>query len=274
MQTTRHHELDTAMARRAFLRRLVTAGGALSLTALAAACGANKASSASTTSGKAATTGAPTTAAAPTTAVASPTTAKAASSVASLTTAAPAATTPATVAPAGTMAAKPAVGGKTFDATKEVVIAYSYVADTTGQGGGGRINNPYIAVWIEGADGSIVRNVSVSYQVGRGDRWLNELRRWFSAEQAYVAKGGPASIQTISSATRVPGASKVVWDGLDEKKQPVAFGDYFVCIEASRERGPYQIVRESVAIGAEPAVKTLADNGELQKVSVELRARG
>ena len=272
MDRARNYEVSTEMERRVFLRRLITAGGALSLTALAAACGANKSTSAAPSSA----TGAPTSGNALTTAAAVPTT----TSAAAPTTGKAAGSTPVTTAsPAGVTTAagtatKPAAGGKAFDVAKEVVISYSYVADMTASGGnGGRINNPYIAVWIEGADGAIVRNVSVSYQAGRGDRWLNELHRWFAAEKAYVAKGGPASIQTISSATRVAGSYKVVWDGLDETKQPVALGDYFVCIEASRERGPYQLVRESVAIGSDAVVKALADNGELQKVSVELRAR-
>ena len=42
----------------------------------------------------------------------------------------------------------------------------------------------------------------------------------------------------------MPGAYKIVWDGNDDKKAPVVQGDYFVCIEAAREHGPYEIVRE------------------------------
>ena len=60
---------------------------------------------------------------------------------------------------------------------------------------------------------------------------------------------------------------------MNDKKQPVALGDYFVCIEAAREKGPYQIVREQVTVGAAPFAKPLAAKGELQDVSVELRAR-
>jgi hypothetical protein len=279
MSMLNDEQLSAPMERRAFLRRLFTAGGALSLTAIAAACGSSKAAST-------------TTAAAPATTVAGSGTASTAgtakaASTAGATTAPPASTAKAatpTTAATETPAA-PAAGG--FDPTKEVLISYSYVVDAGaaaggpppppggGAGkGGGRVHNPYIAVWIEAADGSIVRNVSLNYQVGRGDRWLNELRRWFTAEQARIAKGAKSSIDTISSATRVPGTFQVLWDGMDETKQPVALGDYFVCIEASRERGPYEIVRESVSLGKTPAVKALADQGELQKVSVELRARG
>ena len=226
-----------------------TAGGLL-VTAVAAACGANKSSSA-------------------------PTTEAAASS-----------------APA---AAPGAAAGAAFDAAKELAISFSYVADTTGGGNappppgggnappppgggnpppggggggrGGRINNPYVVVWIENAAGAAVRSISLNYQIGRGDQYLRDLTRWARTAQA------TASVQTISGATKVPGAYKIVWDGTDDKKAPVAQGDYFVCIEAAREHGPYEIVREQISIGAEPFVTPLAAKGELQDVTVELRAR-
>jgi hypothetical protein len=179
-----------------------------------------------------------------------------------------------------------------FDATKEMAISFSYVADTTGgggpaggnppgggkappgggPGGGGRVNNPYVAVWIENAESLPVRTISLNYQIGRGDRWLNELQRWFRNEQTRVSKGGSSNIETISSATRVPGAYKVVWDGMDDAKKPVAQGDYFLCVESAREHGPYNLVREPITIGTQPFNKAIADKGELQKVTVELRA--
>jgi hypothetical protein len=243
----------STMPRRQFLRRLA---GGLTVTAVAAACGANKA--ATTTASSSAATAAP----APTAAA---TTAKAAAA----TTVAPAAATTAKVAPATTAAAAstataaPAAGG-TFDPAHEMAIAFSFVADTAA---GGRFHNPYVAVWVEDAAGAAVRSISLNYQLGRGDKWLPDLTRWFRT-------GKPtAAVETISSATKVPGAYKLVWDGMSDAKQAVPQGDYFVCIEAAREKGPYQIVREQVSVGASPFVKALAAKGELQDVSVELRAR-
>ncbi len=222
-----------------------TAGGLL-VTAVAAACGANKASSAAATTG------------APATAAATPSTAKAATA------------TTVAVAPATARAGATGAAGAAFDATKELAISFSYVADTTAGGGGGKgggIKNPYVVVWIENAAGVPIRSISLNYQAGRGEQYLRDLTRWARTAQA------SASVATISSATKVPGVYKIVWDGNDDKKAPVAQGDYFVCIEASREHGPYEIVREQISIGADPFVKPLAAKGELQDVTVELRAR-
>jgi hypothetical protein len=271
------------LPRRQFLRRMAGTAGGLLVTAVAAACGANKSSSATPASSapaapSTAKAGAPATAAAT---VAAPGTAKAAATEVSAAPA-PAPTTAAkTTAPAG---ATGAATGATFDAAKELAISFSYVADTTaggnpppgggnpppGGGGGGRgggIKNPYVVVWIENAAGAPVRSISLNYQAGRGEQYLRDLTRWSRTAQA------SASVATISSATKVPGTYKIVWDGNDDKKAPVAQGDYFVCIEAAREHGPYEIVREQVSIGAEPFVKPLAAKGELQDVTVELRAR-
>lgn len=248
-------DLDrSTMPRRQFLRRLA---GGLTVTAVAAACGANNAATTAVSSLPATTTPAPTTAAAAATAKAAP-----------ATIAAPAAATTAKAAPATTAA--PAVApaapasGASFDPAHEMAIAFSFVADTAA---GGRFHNPYVAVWVEDAAGAAVRSISLNYQLGRGDKWLPDLTRWFRTGKA------TAAVETISSATKVPGAYKLVWDGMSDAKKAVPQGDYFVCIEAAREKGPYQLVREQLSVGATPFVKALAAKGELQDVSVELRAR-
>jgi hypothetical protein len=253
----------STMPRRLFLRRMAGTAGGLLVTAVAAACGANKSAATGTAStvAPASTVASATTIAPATTAAAAGTTVKA-----------PAATTPApaqpvtaaqaTTAPAA--AAAPVAAGGAFNAANEMAISFSYVADAAA---GGRFHNPYVAVWIEDAAGAAVRSISLNYQIGRGDKWLPDLTRWFRTAKPST------TVETISSATKVPGAYKLAWDGMNDKKQPVVLGDYFVCIEAAREKGPYQIVREQVTVGAAPFAKPLAAKGELQDVSVELRAR-
>ena len=236
---------QSIMPRRVFLRHSMGAAGGLVVTAIAAACGAKNSAKATT-----ATTGA------------------AASSQAST---APA-TLPATTAKAAAPSSAPALSpttkasttsGALFDGTKEVAVSFKYVPAASV----GRIDNPYVAVWIEDAAGAAVRSISLNYQIGRGDRYLPDLTRWFRTAKA------TAAVDTISSATRVPGAYKIVWDGMDDKHAPVPQGDYFVCVEAARERGPYELVREQVTIGNAPFMKSLVAKGELQDVTVELRAR-
>jgi hypothetical protein len=264
MSTTPDRSL---LPRRQFLRRMAGTAGGLLVTAVAAACGANKSASSASpeSSAGAATTGAP----------ASVGTTVASSGTTKATTATTVGKAPAPTSAAAGSTAPATAAGPAFDATKELAISFSYVVDAAagnpppggGAGRGGRINNPYVVVFIENAAGEPVRSISLNYQIGRGDRYLRDLTRWSRTAQA------KASVETISSATKIPGAYKIVWDGTDDKKAPVAQGDYFVCIEAAREHGPYEIVREQISIGAESFVKPLAAKGELQDVTVELRAR-
>ncbi|HEY4332770.1 MAG TPA: DUF2271 domain-containing protein, partial [Ilumatobacteraceae bacterium] len=75
---------------------------------------------------------------------------------------------------------------------------------------------------------------------------------------------------SVSGASRVAGAYSVSWDGTDAAGTAVALGDYFVCIEAARENGPYELVRGAVTIGATASTTPLTDNGELTAASVDL----
>lgn len=160
---------------------------------------------------------------------------------------------------------KAAVASSAFSASDELAVSFTFATAD----GGFRVHNPYVAVFIEDAAGALVRTIDLSIESsGKGLRYLHELHRWYRA-----ANGGADLIETMSSATRVPGTYSVVWDGRDEKKVLVPKGDYYVCIEASRERGPYEIIREPITIGSGAFTKNPVDSGELQGASVALRAR-
>jgi hypothetical protein len=165
---------------------------------------------------------------------------------------------------AGT-AATTATGG--FPGSKELAIAFTYVAES-----GGRMHNPYIAVWIEDPTGVALRTLEISFeQGGRGRKYLRDLPRWFNADQVRQIAGGVDVTTTVSSATRLPGAYSFVWDGRDDAKGQLSAGDYVVCIEAARERGPYSLVKEPITVGASAFKKSPANNNELQAVAIEFR---
>ena len=151
-----------------------------------------------------------------------------------------------------------------FDPADELAVNFTFATSD----GGFRIHNPYVAVFIEDSAGSLVRTIDLSIETGRGLRYVHELQRWYRS-----ANGGNDLVDTISSATRVPGAYHVVWDGRNESKALMPKGEYYVCIEAAREHGPYELIRESVTIAGAPFMKKFADSGELQGASVELRSR-
>ena len=65
----------------------------------------------------------------------------------------------------------------------------------------------------------------------------------------------------------MPGAYSVVWDGSLVAGGRATEGDYFVCIEAAREHGPYELIREQMTLGAAATSATFPDNGELSAAS-------
>jgi hypothetical protein len=179
-----------------------------------------------------------------------------------------------TVAPLATTI--PAGSGSTgsgstgnFNEAQELAISFSFVNTA----GGGRFHNPYVAVWIEDGNETLVRNVSLNYQVGRGDRWLNHLQRWTNAYNRNAAALGADRIQEVTGPTRIPGTYNFAWDGRDEAKNLVAHGTYYVCIEAAVEKGSYQLLREAIQLSGAPVAKSPADNGDLQRAKFELRSR-
>ncbi len=175
-----------------------------------------------------------------------------------VTTKAVTATTAATaVSPAGT-----------FASTQEVAVTWTYKPT-----GGGRIHNPYVAVWVEDSDGVPVRIVHFEYQIGKGRRWINEMKRWARVDEVFVALGKESSADTTTSATRVPGTYSVAWDGKNADGDYVKNGKYSVYVEAAREKGPYQFVKTDVTLDGSAVKVTGTPSGELTAVSVALKAK-
>jgi hypothetical protein len=184
--------------------------------------------------------------------------------------AAPTVAPTATTAPAASAdGSAAAASGATFSDQQELSISFSFVRTATG----GRAHDPYVAVWIEDANEALVRTVSLNYQQGKGERWLNDLRRWYGAYTRNAAALGSDRAQEVTGPTRIPGTYALAWDGFNEAKVAVPHGNYYVCVEAAVEKGSYQLVREAIQLNGVAFTKAPADKGDLQKVKLELRAR-
>ena len=139
---------------------------------------------------------------------------------------------------------------------------------------GYRYHRPYVAVWVEDANGRPVRTLSAWVNTsGRGPRYIRELRRWFSMERDQQDAGGPDLISTVSSATRLPGQYTVTWNGRDDRGNVVDQGDYRVIVEAAREHGTYQLMQQDLTLGAKPVAADLGSNEEIGRARVEYRRR-
>jgi len=137
---------------------------------------------------------------------------------------------------------------------------------------GTRVRRPFLAVWIEDADGKPVRNLNVWFNK---DRWIPDLKQWYRHyAEAFKAPDGQFKA-SVSSATRSPGKYTLKWDGKDDKGADTKPGKYTIVIEAVREHGTYQVMKQEIEIKKKPSQQSinLAGNVEISAASVELRKR-
>lgn len=119
-------------------------------------------------------------------------------------------------------------------------VDFEIKAPATGGRGRGGWKRPYVAVWVEDMTGAPARTLCLWIE---DRRWLRDLRRW-SRENAET----PGLTDLVSQATRKAGTYTLSWDGRDDEGRSLAPGKYFVCIEAAREHGTYQLLRREIEL--------------------------
>jgi hypothetical protein len=131
-----------------------------------------------------------------------------------------------------------------------------------------RARRPYVAVWVEDADKHPVRTLALWYQ---RPRWLPELRAWYRGDRQRAATEGTEITGSVSSATRPSGKYKLKWDGKDNKGNLVKAGKYTVFIEAAREHGTYQIMRQEMDFSGTPQEIQLPGGTEIASATLAYR---
>lgn len=134
---------------------------------------------------------------------------------------------------------------------------------------GGRYRRPYVAMWLEDAEGFPVKTEILWLQTEQpGPRWHRDLTRWYRNDRLRRTVEDVDLIDTISGATRGPGEYKAHFDGTDNLDLPLAKGKYTLCLEVAREHGTYQIIREPIEWGDKPIEeKKLEGNVEVGSMS-------
>ena len=128
----------------------------------------------------------------------------------------------------------------------------------------GRSHRPFVAVWIEDEAGNPVRQLALWYNK---PRWLHDLREWYTLRiESDVAS-------SVTSATRSAGEYSLVWDGKDDRGQLVKQGKYTVLIEAAREHGTYQLIRQPMDFNGKLKQQPLPGNVEIAAASLDYREK-
>ena len=131
-----------------------------------------------------------------------------------------------------------------------------------------RYRRPYVAVWVEDKDRFPVRTLGLWFQK---DRWLPDLRGWYRGDRLRLLAEGNEIASAISSATRPAGKYTMKWDGKDSKGVAVKPGKYTVYIEAVREHGSYDLLKQEIDLTAGPKQFTLAGGTEITGATIDYR---
>ena len=152
-----------------------------------------------------------------------------------------------------------------WDSSFELVVSFELANINAGG-----YRRPYVAVWIEDANRFPVRTLALWYQK---PRWLPDLRAWSRGDRVRSMAEGTDLTRSVSSATRSAGKYTLKWDGKDNQGKPVKPGKYTVFIEAAREHGTYQLMRQEIDFNGASKQFNLNGNTEIASASLDYRKK-
>jgi hypothetical protein len=104
------------------------------------------------------------------------------------------------------------------------------------------------------------------------DRYIAELKSWYLKYRS-TYNNDMNFKSSITSATRSAGKYTLKWDGKDDEGNYVKPGKYIVKIEASREHGTYQLMRQEIICDETPKTINLSGNVEISSASLDYRKK-
>jgi FAD:protein FMN transferase len=133
----------------------------------------------------------------------------------------------------------------------------------------GFVKRPYVAVWVEDENHAPIRTITVWHG---NDRYLPELKSWFLKYRGLYTSDKSFN-SSVTSATRSAGKYTIKWDGKDDQGNFVKPGKYIIKIEASREHGTYQLMRQEIDCDQTPKIINLTGNIEIAAASLDYRKK-
>lgn len=125
----------------------------------------------------------------------------------------------------------------------------------------GKYRRPYVAFWIEDADGKAVRTVAVW---GNHPRWLATMSTWWK-----IGKDDKELLKAVTKATRAPGKYELVWDGKDDAGKTLPQGTYTIKLEVHREHGKDDLQTGKIECGSKEAKITMDKKSEVEESTVK-----
>lgn len=105
-------------------------------------------------------------------------------------------------------------------------------------------HRPYIAVYVEGADGKHAANLAVWYMMkdtaeGHGTKWLPDLRQWWRKSGRTLT----VPVDGVTGPTRPAGRHALRFDDKHLELARLAPGSYTLVVEAAREVGGRELLK-------------------------------
>jgi len=155
-------------------------------------------------------------------------------------------------APGESKAAQPSLWPKDFRVKLDFTLRFPQNAQ--------KVKHPYVAVWIENAEGKPVRTVTFW---ANKPKYYQDMPVWW-----HIGRSDPVLVQAVTRATRAAGHHAIVWDGRDDAGNPLPPGVYTVNLEVAREHGGHAHRGAQITCGQEPAKAALADGNEFEKAQI------
>lgn len=133
----------------------------------------------------------------------------------------------------------------------------------------GFAKRPFVAAWVQDKDGNVVRNLALWYNK---PKWLHDLREWYRTHKdSYTAS--PATFASVTGATRSAGKYTLKWDGKDDSGNILKSGTYTILVEAAREHGGYDLIKQEIDCGKKPQQVTVAGTAEVESVLFDYKKK-
>ena len=133
-------------------------------------------------------------------------------------------------------------------------------------------HRPYVAMWLERADGTVAANLSVWYEVKKRDaegaKWLKDMRQWWRRTGRELS----VPIDGVTQPTRPVGKHALSFTEGSNPLPKLAPGQYKLQVEAAREVGGRELITIPFEWPVKQASKLSAKGkSELGEVTLELK---
>jgi hypothetical protein len=133
-------------------------------------------------------------------------------------------------------------------------------------------HRPYVAVWLERADGSVAANLSVWYEVKKRDaegaKWLKDMRQWWRRSGRELS----VPIDGVTQPTKPAGKHALSFSEGSNPLPKLEPGQYKLQIEAAREVGGRELLSIPFEWPAKQATSLSAQGKtELGEIKLELK---